>query len=288
MVTGAVWEDVTGDKQKELIIVGEWMSSRIFAFTKDHFEEVKTTISDKFGWWQSVAVADINNDGKQDLILGNIGDNFYLSPKTDNPAKLWMNDYDNNSDIDKIMTYTISGKDMPVFLKRDMQDQLPGLKKENLKHSDYANKSIQDLFSKEMIASSIVKKFTYAPSCVAINEGNGRFTVKELPVMSQLSCINAIQPMDVNNDGFIDLVTGGNQFGFLPQFEKLDASFGDVLINDGKGNFMWQDAKKTGLNLRGELRDIAKIKNSKGTYLLFLQNNEFPFLYKMNGALKKN
>ena len=254
---------------------------------KDHFEEVKTTISDRFGWWQSVAVADVNNDGKQDLILGNIGDNFYLCPKTDSPAKLWMNDYDKNGDIDKIMTYTINGKDMPVFLKRDMQDQLPSLKKENLKHSDYANKSIQDLFSKEMIASSTVKKFTYAPSCVAINEGNGKFTVKELPVMSQLSCINAIQTIDVNNDGFIDLVTGGNQFGFLPQFEKLDASFGDVLINDGKGNFVWQDARKTGLNLRGELRDIAKIKNSKGTYLLFLQNNEFPFLYKLNDGVKK-
>ena len=287
MVTGALWEDVTGDKQKELIIVGEWMAPRIFSFNKDHFDEVKTTISDKFGWWQSVAVADVNNDGKQDLILGNIGDNFYLCPKADSPAKLWMNDYDKNGDIDKIMTYTINGKDMPVFLKRDMQDQLPSLKKENLKHSDYANKSIQDLFLKEMIASSIVKKFTYAPSCVAINEGNGKFTVKELPVMTQLSCINAIQPVDVNNDGYIDLVTGGNQFGFLPQFEKLDASFGDVLINDGKGNFMWQDAKKTGLNLRGELRDIAKIKNSKGTYLLFLQNNEFPFLYKLNDGIKK-
>ena len=78
-----------------------------------------------------------------------------------------------------------------------------------------AEKAVQDLFSKEMIASSVVKKFTYASSCVAINEGNGRFSVKELPVMSQLSCINAILPLDVNSDGYTDLVTGGNQFGFL-------------------------------------------------------------------------
>jgi hypothetical protein len=186
------------------------------------------------------------------------------------------------------MTYTINGKDMPVFLKRDMQDQLPSLKKENLKHSEYAEKAIQDLFSKEMIASSKVKKFTYATSCVAINMGEGNFNIKPLPVMCQLSCINAIKPIDVNGDGFIDLVTGGNQFGFLPQFEKLDGSFGDVLVNNGKGDFVWQEAKKTGLNLRGELRDIATIKNSKGTYLLFLQNNEFPFLYKWNEAVKRS
>ena len=287
MVTGAVWCDVTGDKQKELIIVGEWMSPRIFTYNSDHFDEVKTNILDKFGWWQSISVADLNNDGKQDLILGNIGENFYLNPTPANPAKLWLNDYDKNGDLDKIMTYTINGKDMPVFLKRDMQDQLPGLKKENLKHSDYANKSIQELFSPALIKSSILKQFNYTPSCVAINEGNGNFNIKVLPVMSQLSCINAILPIDINGDGYIDLVTGGNQFGFLPQFEKLDASFGDVMINDGKGGFSWQDSKNTGLNLRGELRDITMIKNDKGTYLLFLQNDEFPFLYKLNEPTKK-
>ena len=287
MVTGAVWENVVGDKQKELIIVGEWMSPRIFSYTNNHFEEVKTNMSDKFGWWQTIASADINNDGKQDLILGNIGENFYLKPNANNPAKLWMNDLDKNGDLDKIMSYTINGKDMPVFLKRDVQEQLPSLKKENLKHSDYAIKSIQDLFSKELIGTSTVKKFDYTPSCVAINEGNGKFMLKTLPAMSQLSCINAIKPIDINGDGFIDLVTGGNQFGFLPQFEKLDASFGDVLINDGKSDFIWQQNKTTGLNLRGEVKDIATFKNSKGTFLLFLQNDEYPFLYKLNNGFQK-
>jgi hypothetical protein len=286
MVTAAIWEDVTGDQQKELIITGEWMAPRIFSFNKDHFDEVKTNLSNKFGWWQSIATADVNNDGKKDIILGNIGENFYLDPREKTPAKLWMNDYDKNGELDKIMTYTINGKDMPVFLKRDMQDQLPVLKKENLTHSDYANKSIQELFSKELISASIIKQFNYAPSCVAINEGNGNFTITALTEMCQLSCINAILPIDINGDGFIDLLTGGNQFGFLPQFEKLDGSFGDVLINDGKGHFTWQQAKKTGLNLRGELRDIKVIKNSKGTFVLFLQNNEYPLFFALNQELK--
>jgi hypothetical protein len=287
MVTGATWEDVVGDKKKELIIVGEWMAPRIFSFVKDHFEEIKTNISDKFGWWQTVSTADINSDGKHDLILGNIGKNFYLKPGKENPVKLWMNDYDNNNDIDKIVTQTINDKDMPVFLKHDLQEQLPSIKKNNLKHHQYATKDLQDLFPKQMIATSVVKKFNYASSCVAINEGKGKFTIKELPIMSQLSCINAVQPMDVNGDNYIDLVLGGNQFGFLPQFEKLDGCFGDVLINNGKGEFIWQDAKRTGLNLRGELRDITEIKNSDGTQVLFLQNNEYPFLYKLNNGLKK-
>jgi enediyne biosynthesis protein E4 len=92
----------------------------------------------------------------------------------------------------------------------------------------------------------------------------------------------------LNNDGYPDLVIGGNQFGFLPQFERLDAGIGDVLINNGKGEFAWQEASKTGLRLRGEERDIAEIKTKQGAYLLFLQNNEYPVLFKVNKTTNRN
>jgi hypothetical protein len=286
MVCSAVWADVTGDSKKELIIAGEWMTPRIFSFNKDHFEEVKTNLSDMFGWWQTVSVADINKDGKTDLILGNIGENFYLQPDNKRPVKLWINDYDQNNSIEKIMTYTVDGKDMPVFLKRDIEDQLPSIKKANLKNEAYSKKSIQELFSHDILAKSVIKKFNYSSSCIAINEGNGKFLIKKLPPMAQLSCINVVQSMDLNSDGYPDLILGGNQFGFLPQFERLDASLGDVLINNGNGEFVSEDVSKTGLKLRGEMRDIAEIKSKAKKYLLFLQNNEYPVLCEVNDYKK--
>jgi enediyne biosynthesis protein E4 len=282
MVCDAVWADIAGDAQKELIIVGEWMAPRVFSYNESSFAEVTTNMDNLYGWWQTVAVADINKDGKEDLLLGNMGENFYLYPDANNPVKLWINDFDQNNSIEKIMTYTIDGKDMPVYLKKDMEDQLPSIKKSNLKNGEYAKKTIQELFPGKMLDKSVRKQFNYSSSCIAINNGNGNFTIKKLPGMIQLSCINVFYTTDINNDGYTDVVAGGNQFGFLPQFERLDASFGDVLINDRKGGFVWQQASRTGLNLRGEVRDIAGIKTRKNNYLLFLQNNEYPVLFEMN------
>jgi len=282
MVTSAAWADVAGDSNKELIICGEWMPPRIFQFNNNHFNEIKTNLSDMFGWWRSLSVTDINGDGKQDLILGNIGENFYLNPNKQNPVKLWVGDFNQNGNRDKILTRTVDARDMPVFLKHDMQDEVPSIKKQNLKHSDYATKSIQELFPNELLAKSLVKDFNYTASCIAVNNGNGNFTVSKLPVMAQISSVNAIACTDINKDGKTDLILGGNEDNFFPQFGRLDASFGSVLINDGKGNFNYVDYTKSGLSIKGEVKDIKEIKSAQKDFLLFLRNNDFPGLYTIH------
>ena len=162
MVTGAVWADITGDNKKELIIVGEWMAPRIFSYNGDHFTEIRSNLNELSGWWQTLAAADLNRDGKMDLVLGNIGENFYLRPDKEHPVKLWINDFNQNGMIDKIITRSIDGKDKPVFLKHEMQDQVPSIKKENLKHSDYARRSINELFDPGLLKKCIVRQINYS------------------------------------------------------------------------------------------------------------------------------
>jgi enediyne biosynthesis protein E4 len=282
MVTGAVWADVVGDAQKELVIVGEWMAPKVYTFAKDHFIETKTNLDNMYGWWQTVCAADVNGDGKEDLLLGNIGQNFYLKPTATEPVKLWVNDFDQNGTTDKILSYTIDGKDKPVFLKRDLEEAMPFLKKKNLKHADYATKAVQDLVPAEALSKAMVKQFNFAASGVAVNKGNGQFSFQEFPAMTQLSSVNAMQCTDVNGDARPDIILGGNQFNFLPQLQRLDASLGDILLNDSKGNFSWTESSKTGMELRGQVRDMILIRGRKTKSLLVLQNDEFPVLFKLN------
>src|SRR6202012_5664893 len=143
----------------------------------------------------------------------------------------------------------------------------------------YARKSIQELFPQATLDSAQVSLFNYPSSIIAFNKGNGQFIIKRLPTPIQLSSVNAILPIDVNADGFPDLVLGGNEYGFLPQFGRLDASLGNILLNDGKGNFTAASPQYSGLNLPGQVRDIAALPGKDRVYLLFCRNNEVPALF---------
>jgi hypothetical protein len=88
--------------------------------------------------------------------------------------------------------------------------------------------------------------------------------------------------LDIDGDGSTDLILGGNEFGFLPQFGRLDGRTGDILLNDGKGQFTL--SSQPGPDLHGQIRDIVRIQGKDCLYLLFLQNDELPLLYKINQA----
>jgi len=277
MVTNAVWADLTDDKKNELIIVGEWMAPRIFSYSNGRMNEVATNMNDMFGWWQSIKAEDLDGDGDNDLVLGNYGNNFYLHPDKQHPVKLWINDFDRNSLPDKVFSKTIDSKDVPVFLKRDFTDAMPSLKKENLRHHEFANKTIQTLFAPELVKSASVLNFNYSNSVIAWNEENGKFTIQQLPVVAQLSSVNAIQCKDVNNDKKIDLILAGNITECLPQFGRLDANYGIVLENRSNRQFSEIPPVQTGLSVTGMVRDVVWINND----ILFLRNNDFPVIYKL-------
>lgn len=280
MVTDAIWADVTGGPEKELIIVGEWMSPRIFSWNGNRFEEVKTDLSNYSGFWQSVAAVDVDGDNDLDLVIGNMGENAYLRASDQQPLKIWISDFDQNGSIDKIITRTINGKDMPVFLKREMTDQLPGLKKRSLKHREFADKTFQDLFPDYDASKITTRQVNFMSSIIAVNEGGGKFSIRPLPAAVQLTCANTILCRDFNKDQKVDILIGGNNFGFLPQFGRLDAGGLNLLINDGKGGFTAESPLKSGLDVRGVVRDIAVIQGKDEIQLLVLQNDNAPALFK--------
>ncbi len=280
MITSIATADINKDGNNEVIVTGDWMSPQIFSFNGKQFVQVKNGLEQYTGWWQSMDIVDIDKDGDNDIVLGNMGENFYLQPTAAQPVKIWIKDFDGNGMEDKVFTKTLNGKDIPVFTKREITEQLPSLKKLNLKHHDYANKTVQDLFGNEL-NDAAVKQVNYAASAIAYNDGNGHFSIRPLPQSVQLSSVNAIKLIDVNSDGYPDIVAAGNFFDLLPQFCRVDGSYGHVLINDKKGNFTDIPATTSGISIKGETRDIVSFKYKNAAHLLFLQNNDVPLMYQL-------
>jgi enediyne biosynthesis protein E4 len=279
MITDATLTNLTGDATPELVLVGEWNTPHIFSISNGKLDKVNSNLDDFAGWWYAVQSDDVDGDGDQDLILGNRGDNFYFSGEKETPCKLWVWDFDNNGTVEKIMTRNIEGRDMPIPMKKELTSQLPSLKKKNLKHAQYAKKSIQDLFDPEIIKKAMVREGNYFKSAVAINEGNGKFKMIALPKEVQFSCIKAIWCGDLNKDGRKDLLMAGNDHGFMPQFSHLDASRGNTLINKGDGTFEYVENQNSGFSIRKEVRQLLDIKKGKERILVALVNNDKPQIF---------
>jgi hypothetical protein len=230
-----------------------------------------------------VACVDLDNDGKKDLVLGNKGTNTTYKSSQNAPLKLFVNDFDNNGTIEQIATRSIDSKDMPLHMKQELAKQIPSIKKKNLSYLEYSKKTIQDIFSEDVIANSIQKTATIQESVVAYNKGNGQFEIKALPKEVQFSSVNTICVLDVNNDGFLDLMLGGNQYEFKPQFARLDANYGSVLLGNKNHTFSWTPYSKSGFFMKGEVKHLSTIKNkNKSVSIIAVINDAKPKIFKRN------
>ncbi|MEO6286180.1 MAG: VCBS repeat-containing protein [Dyadobacter sp.] len=282
MIRDAAWADVDGDKAKELIVAGDWMAPVVFKFQAGKFVKMESGMEAYAGFWGCIKVADMDGDGDQDIVLGNIGENFSLKASEKSPMKIWINDFNKNGTIEKVITKVVDSKDVPILLKRELTTQFPLLKKTSLKHSEYATQAIQDLFPEDILKAAVEKSVNYLQSAIAVNDGKGHFKLTELPYMVQISCLNAIQSQDVNHDGKQDLIVGGNFTHFIPQLGSLDACRGNVLINKGNMKFDVLLSNQSGFAIDGEVKQISPITIQGAPYLINLVNNAAPVLFKIN------
>jgi hypothetical protein len=277
MVTDAIWFDINNDETKELIIVGQWMSPKIFSSNGRRLSEMKTNLDSLTGWWNAVNAADFDNDGDVDLVFGNQGNNTYYKAGPDTPAKMFINDFDNNGTIEQILTRNIDGRDKPIPLKKELTTQIVSLNNKNLSYSEYAKKSIDEIFSAGILKNSIVKEAGNFESMVAYQENDGNFTVKALPQKVQFSCVNKIITGDINHDGFIDLLLGGNNFDFKPQFGRLDAGFFNFVPGSQNG---FHETVNSGIKGNGVVRSLNEINIKNQKHLIIGINNEKAQVYK--------
>lgn len=265
MLTSSAWTDIDGDNDLDLILAGDWMPLQIFMNNGNGQLVRSENLPSLSGWWHTIKVTDIDNDGDLDIIAGNHGENTFLSSRT----RMYVNDFDKNGSKEQIYCEEINGKYYPIVDKDELIKQIPSLKKQLVFFEDYANKSIDELFNPEVLAETKVYEVQERRTGIFMNN-SGKFEFKPLPKEAQYSPIYALDVDDIDEDGIPDLLLGGNQYLVKPQFGRYDGLKGLILFGSKSG---FSSNKLEFLNIDGQIRHIKKTTiNGKEKYLFVINN----------------
>ena len=284
MVTDAVWTDTDKDGWMDLIIVGEWMPITVFKNEKGKLinRTAGIGLQNTTGLWTTIHTADINNDGIDDLLVGNWGENSKLHTSEQYPLKLFVDDFDNNGALDQILATERDGKYYTFLGKEDMEKQLPAfMRKQYADYSSFAGQTIEQIFDKKL---DKVTRFSanILSSIILINNGKGNYKISKLPMHSQWSPIFSFLAGDFNADKKTDIISAGNFYGVLPYEGRYDADYGTMLINKSDSKFDVLPSLQSGILLNGEIRDMKYIKTHSGKIIAIARNNQPLLFYRQN------
>ncbi len=281
MVTDAIWVDLNANGYQDLVLVGDWMPITIFNNNKSRFDVKK--LMNTAGWWNTIIAADMNNDSRMDLIGGNLGTNTFLEASTSKPLKMYVGDFDQNSDSEPLITYMKDKKRYFLASKDELTAQMPVLKKQNLKYAEFAHKSFADVIDDEKLQKSVKLQANQLASIALLNMGPNEWEIKPLPSAVQWSSVNCILPFDVNYDNKMDFITAGNDYGLSPIIGRCDASIGEIFYAASNLKFKSSPITNLGIKFQGEIRDLKTITlGNKKRLLLVARKNQTLQIYNFD------
>ncbi len=275
LVTASCWIDFDNDGWEDLIVVGEWMTIKFFKNANGTFTDVSDQIlsGNTSGWWFDIQKGDFDNDGDQDLIVGNLGKNYKYQATASAPFKVYLNDFDSNESSDIVLSYQKGETEFPVRGRQCSSQQMPAIKSKFKDYNSFARASLKQIYTTKLLDESLNYAVTSFASIYLEND-NGTFSARPLPQLAQLSSINKFVVDDFNSDGNLDVILAGNLYNSEVETPRNDASFGLFLQGDGNGEFKAKTMMESGLKIVGDVRDMELLNKNGRKYILVAKNDD--------------
>lgn len=279
MITTAVWSDVTGNNEKELLLGGHWMPIRVFCKNNSgRLEDCSNALGlDRTdGFWNRIIPADLDLDGDVDLILGNRGTNTQIQVSPLNPATLYVGDLDHSGSWDVVYSSYVKGINVPVASRDQMVFQLPEIRLAFPKYSDYASATTNEILSLYEEDTYTALSSSQSKSVVFENTDDGIFEPHDLPIVAQFSPLRDALVYDFNNDGHQDILFVGNDYSNRAEEGRFNSGRGGLLLGDG--NFNFTDAGPQHFWAHGDARHIIKVNHQ----IIVVNNHDLVDVFRIN------
>ncbi|MEO6547326.1 MAG: VCBS repeat-containing protein [Ferruginibacter sp.] len=274
MVNSAIWADLDGDKKPELVVAGEWMPIKIFAFSggKLNEETDRFGLKDTEGWWNKLVATDIDNDGDMDIIAGNLGENYKFKASIEKPFEVYAKDFDNNGTNDIFLAKYNGDVQVPVRGRECTSQQCPFISKKFATYLSFGESDLKTILG-DQITSALHYKAHLFSSVILVNN-NGKFTIKKLPVAAQFSTVNCIMVDDFDGDGKKDILIAGNKFDVEVETTPADASPGVLLKGLGGLEFKTLTTMESGFFVPFNVKDMQPVRINNKRLLLVSSNDD--------------
>ncbi|GMQ26242.1 VCBS repeat-containing protein [Algoriphagus sp. oki45] len=194
MINSARFADLDGDNQAELILSGDWNPIRIFSLVGGKATEIKLKgLEYSAGWISSLEIADVDGNGKPDILVGNLGLNSKLKASREKPVWLYHHDFDGNGQADPLIFHYMGEKLVPFATRDDLIRQIPGIKRKHPSYAAYAQISKpEDLFSEEELKDTRKLPAYEFRSGVYLQQESGEFQFVPFPDEAQWSQVMSL------------------------------------------------------------------------------------------------
>ncbi|NND05019.1 MAG: VCBS repeat-containing protein [Saprospiraceae bacterium] len=276
MINDAQWIDYNSDGNLDLVLVGEWTSIIILTSNGNAFTRFANSdiLNQQKGWWFSVEVADMDNDGDDDLVAGNMGLNYKYKASEKEPFEVYYYDFDDNGSKDVVLTYYNFGIQYPLRGRECSSQQVPMIKEAFENYDLFASSDVTEIYGKSKLENALHYDATSFASIYIENLGNGDFQVSTLPSLAQISSINDFVVHDFNQDGHKDLMIAGNLFSAEVETTRADSGYGLIMLGDSKGHFAPLPKEKSGFFAPYDVKSLLQIKCADHSLVLTGCNND--------------